>query len=285
MVTSRNVAEDRLLAGVPRSGTTLVCRLLNDLPNVVALVEPMRINSLRRGMGDEACDRIAESIAKMRASILCTGRIRHREGSVADNMFDFDARGGLRRKVAFLSDIGLRKQLDTGFTLVVKHPAAFTALLDLLSPKYPCFAMIRNPLPVLASWNTVAAPFQRGHSPAAERFDGKLRRELSRIPDPFDRQLHLLSWYFERYSTHLSAPRILRYEDIVRSWATAAHTIAGTKPKHTPALENQNASRLYRQAPVRELTRRLLKSDGAYWMFYTKESVAWLSEQLCHSQQ
>ena len=37
-----------LLAGIPRSGTTLACALLNRLPNVAALPEPMDVTAFAK---------------------------------------------------------------------------------------------------------------------------------------------------------------------------------------------------------------------------------------------
>ena len=60
------------------------------------------------------------------------------------------------------------KELTEDFLLVVKHPAAFSAMLPTLSQHYPCFAAVRNPISVLGSWNSVAYPIHRGHIPAAD---------------------------------------------------------------------------------------------------------------------
>ena len=53
-MNGRNV----ILAGIPRSGTTLVVRLLNELPDAVALHEPMQVSKLPGGGGPPACDAV-----------------------------------------------------------------------------------------------------------------------------------------------------------------------------------------------------------------------------------
>jgi len=44
---SFGTAQDILITGLPRSGTTLTCHLLNKLPNSVALHEPLSPDTLK----------------------------------------------------------------------------------------------------------------------------------------------------------------------------------------------------------------------------------------------
>jgi hypothetical protein len=46
---------------------------------------------------------------------------------------------------------------------------------------------------------------------------------------------------------------------------------------HEP-LSSQNLSALYDHGEMRELGSRLLRTEGAYWRFYTRESVERLLE-------
>ena len=65
-----------LLTGLPRSGTTLVCSLLNRLPDTVALAEPNIVDL--HGDGDRAVWEIAAFVAMTRAVALETGRVPSR---------------------------------------------------------------------------------------------------------------------------------------------------------------------------------------------------------------
>ena len=49
-----------LITGVPRSGTTLCCNLLNQCDNVVALHEPIDPQKLTSTSAPKAVDEIAE---------------------------------------------------------------------------------------------------------------------------------------------------------------------------------------------------------------------------------
>jgi hypothetical protein len=115
-------------------------------------------------------------------------------------------------------------------------------------------------------------PVQRGRAPAAEKFDPELTRELDRIKDNTQRQLHLLSWFFEKYHQLLPPDHVIRYEEMVATGGKILQVITPRAELSEP-LENKNQNRLYDPATMRTLAERLLQSEGAYWRFYTRESV------------
>ncbi len=205
-----------LLTGLPRSGTTLACALLNDLPNTVALAEPMRIDA---AAGREAAVRqIDEFVVQMRRQALQSGSAlsMHIDGMVPDNWVA-DPRPGaeLRAAIGLVhGDIAIAKALTPEFRLVVKHPGEFTALADMLSTSHQLYAIVRNPLAVLASWQTVAMPVQKGRLPAAEALNQRLAALLDAETDVLKRQVALIGWILETYAVHLP-DRVLRYEDMV----------------------------------------------------------------------
>lgn len=62
------VADGRnvVLTGLPRSGTTLVCYLLNKLPDTVALSEAFTLRRSIKLQGEEAlCDRLERFFSRM----------------------------------------------------------------------------------------------------------------------------------------------------------------------------------------------------------------------------
>ena len=60
------------------------------------------------------------------------------------------------------------KPLPTDFRLFIKHPAIFTALATRLLVRIPLYAVVRHPLAILASWNTVDMDARLGRWPVAE---------------------------------------------------------------------------------------------------------------------
>jgi hypothetical protein len=181
--------------------------------------------------------------------------------------------GRLRRSVARPGRVRIKKSLSPEFWLVVKHPGPFTAPLEALARHFPAYALIRNPLAVLASWNSTSLPVNRGHEPVVELFNSSLRRALARIADRWDRQIYLLAWFFETYRRVLPERAILRYEDIVATGGRALSAIVPEAAGLDVPLQSRNVNPLYDASLMRALGERLLRTDGPYWHFYSRESV------------
>jgi hypothetical protein len=269
--------DDIILTGLPRSGTTLTCHLLNKLPNTIALHEPMKVWVFPKLKHHDAIiNKIKLFFEEMRQSV-STHKIaisKQANGKVPDNPFpDEYSSSGLRHGKVAVSTISVEKELHRDFLLIIKHPAAFTAILESLIRHFPCYAVIRNPLAVVTSWNSIAAPIQKGHAFAAENLDSHLKQALACIEDKIERQLYLLSWFFKKYRQLLPEKAILRYEDIVSSGGKALSVITPHAHLLNKKLKNKNKNIIYDLDKMRLLGERLLRTEGAYWEFYTKESV------------
>jgi hypothetical protein len=204
-----------LLTGLPRSGTTLICALLNEFADTVALAEPIALRP--HGDRDRAVSEIEAFIVAARHQALTTHRVisKHVEGVIPDNWVESpSASPHLRKVLETRGPIPLNKPLSPNFYLIIKHPAEFSALADLLVGRYPLVALVRHPLAVLASWQTVDMPVNRGHMPMAEAFNSGLAAELAAIPDRLKRQIALMGWLLETYS-RLPADQVFRYEDLI----------------------------------------------------------------------
>lgn len=240
-------SRDIILTGIPRSGTTLCCHLLNRLPGVVALHEPMNVEAFG-GLSSrsEVLDHVESFFRSSRRSILerKLALSKHSKGRVPDNHFsdERDDSGERRWVDAFeTGEIPIQKPLDPGFRLILKHPMAFAALLPEIGERFPVFAVVRNPLAVLHSWNDVPLPVTQGRVPAAERLDQELRRRLDDEPDVLERQTILLQWMFDRFEAVEAQGAILRYEDLIASLGAAVERIApGSSPHPDFALKSRN---------------------------------------------
>jgi len=272
---------DIILTGLPRSGTTLTCYLLNKLPDVVALHEPMRVSAFGTFTDQGARLRhIEDYFRDTRRHILERGAAvtKHVDGRIPDNTVP-ERRGarGLRESLEIRGEIGLNRVLSPDFSLGIKHPAAFTALLGDLVGRFPCYALVRNPLSVLSSWNSIDMSHGRGHSPVAEMLDPALAAALAAMPDVFARQLHLLSWFYDRYLRFLPMESVLRYESVV---ATGGRALAAVVPAADSLAESlKSKDKSYNRDLMRRLADKLLSSEGAYWSYYTRENVQALLER------
>ena len=266
------VARTWLLCGVPRSGSSLCCRLAGGVPDAVALSEPIDPGAFGvvRDAG-EACRQIVEFATTTRAGLLAGRRAPSLQvdGRLDDSpVSNVRAAQGLRRPRGGPGKVRVDKRLSNDFTLLIKHNALFAALLEPLAHAVPVLGLVRNPVSVLASWQTVDLPVQRGRIPMGERFDPILSAALEEQPDTLRRQVLVLDWFFGRFRAHLPGERVMRYEDVVRSGGLSLFRqmgLAGAPER----LESRNANALYDAATVEELLAALRAADGAWSAWYS----------------
>lgn len=278
------VSKNIILAGIPRSGTTLVCHLLNQLPDVLALVEPINMTEFLGQPNAEARKAYIDSFClAVRQQAVDDGQITAKIISGGGtNTFNSDAHGMRRPSLIKEGVIDLSMPVSDDFKLVVKHPNAFSALLPELSQAYNCFAVIRNPLSVLASWNSLDHPLAQGRAPMAEAFDAELKTRLEKELDKLERQLILMDWYYQQYDDYLEACNIIRYEDVIASGGRALQCIDGTAVNLCENLANKNLNSLYSAGFMLQVLEGLkLNALHRCWGFYTLDEL----DVVCHQTQ
>lgn len=277
------MGRDITLIGMPRGGTTLACHLLNRCPQVAALSESMDVAALAVDNRTEAVRQVSAFMADARQELLRHGTAlsKHRDGRIPDNSF-VAAEGGKRSEAVVLGRVRFEARLEPGFTLFLKHNAAFTALLPELATNVESIGLVRHPLAVLASWNSLAMNASDGRAPAAERLDAALAARLQAEPDRARRQIVLLDWFFRRILDGLPAGRVIRYEDIVSTQGGALYACAGLScgAQEAPTLHEMNANPSYGNIDVIRLASRLLAAPGAWQRVYPPESVEPLAQRM-----
>ena len=269
---------DVLVTGIPRSGTTLVCSLLNKLPDIVALHEPMDVwDFVNCRNGNEIADLIGKFCAESRESLRQQGFAisKHVGGEIRDNAAgdQVDSAGKRVRRTEH-GKISIDKPLSENFTLVIKHPLAFTALLDSLSQRFECYAMVRNPLATLASWNSLDwLKVKNGHAPIAEKLDADLARKLSNASDAIERQIQILEWSHDRFHRFLPERAVIRYEDLITSRARELAKIFPAAAGFDEELVSRNLNKFYDRDLMMDLGQRLMRRDGPLWNFYSRRDV------------
>jgi hypothetical protein len=166
------------------------------------------------------------------------------------------------------------KPLSPEFLLVVKHNSGFVALLPELAERFRMHGVVRNPLFVLSSWQSVPFPIREGRIPLGERLNASLAARLDRIADPLDRQFYLLEWFFGSLVSSLGAEAIIRYEDVIVTSGRCLTVITERAAALTGRLDNGNRGPVHDGRRMAEIGRRLLDTDGDWWRFYTREDVA-----------
>lgn len=274
MPKKRNV----LITGTPRSGTTLLCALLNKLPDTVALHEPMNVWEFPNCSDSSAvADVIDRFCGETRTSLHEKGfaMSKHVGGEIPDNVAANKVnRKGTRLRHTEHGPVFIDKPLTDNFTLAIKHPVAFSALLETLTHRFDCFAIIRNPLATLASWNSLAwLNVGKGHAPIGEKLDLEFGRTLANEEDRMERQLLILEWFYERFRRFLPDKAMIKYEDLI---ASSGRELARFFPAATNLQENlssKNVNKFYDRDVMLALGERLLRRSGVIWDFYGKSDI------------
>jgi Sulfotransferase family len=277
-----------LLTGIPRSGTTLACELLNDLPDVRALAEPPILPRLPRRTSpdgealfeiDDLHQAIVEFADEQRHSILERGAAitKHVGGRVTGTIVEDSRSGpGPRRSLIERGEIAISRPESRDFTLVIKHPIVFTVQLRALHERFSLFALVRNPLAVLGSWESMPWwHLREGSLRVPYEMAPQIADRLAGIENVLDRQLEMLGWFFEQYTTVLPRERVIRYEDLIDSRGRALSVIAASAAALDVPLAGRNSADVYDRAYLSTAGKRLLeRAEEAPWStFYPASSI------------
>ena len=274
-----------LLTGIPRSGTSLCCRLAGTLPDTVALSEPMPNVSSMVNNPRSALTHIKAFVQQTRAQIIADRRAPsiHVKGCLYDNIVvSHRTVSGLRQRQDERGEILVDKPVSTRFTLVIRHNGLFAALLPRLISSFSCFAVVRNPLALLASWQTVDLPIQQGRLPGGEMVDRELHRVLQQESEVLQRQIIVLKWLFKQYQEHLPPTNIVRYEDLIDCGGLTLFRLLGHPEVQPAILSNRNHSVLYDKATIFTLLEALMKAGGPWKKLYSFEDCKEVAEGIWH---
>lgn len=186
---------------------------------------------------------------------------------------------GLRISIADIGYVPIKKELTEDFFLAIKHNAAFCALLPALAQHYRCLAIVRNPLAVLLSWESLDIPVRTGNIPVGQALDKELDLALADCPTILDKQLCILSWYFSQFRNTLGSHQIVPYEGIIASGGQSLFTaldIPSSEPIH---LESKNKNPAYPAEKIESLTNVLVQRTDIYRGFYTASEIITLAKE------
>lgn len=262
----------QLITGIPRSGTTLTCKLLNIIDNVFALHEP--INPPDHIKTDEDVpDQIFHYILHLYDCIKLGKPFEN--GHSASLNFDNPVgqtrdQASLRQVIAQRGLIQLPPQ-STNFTLFVKQNALFTVFIEDLSKLFEITCIVRNPIDVLISWMSVDLPVNKGRLPVGERFNGELKKIVQQ-EDTLTRQCLIYAWFIKQFC--LSNAPVLKYEDLISTNGESLYSLLKMEPPYSTNLEQRTRRQL--DSNIKDIitqNSRLIE-DLTKSAFYSKEEIA-----------
>ena len=266
------MANNIILTGPPRSGTTLACSLLNQVPNTAALHEPMNLRMFPSPEG--ALDKIEQFFGVMRSSILENGTAlsKIKGQAIPANPFT-NKPGGERASVVQKGLLHFDKAFQPDFPLIIKQNGHFTFLLPELAGHYPVYVLLRHPVATIASWNTIQAPVAKGNLRVLQTLDPELHQFLNQVPDLLERQVLLLLEMYDRYAS-LPDAAFLYYEDLIRTQGQVLSQIVAGGEKLSAPLANKNQNPLYSAALVQQIKLRLSPHHERFLPHYSAEAIA-----------
>ena len=229
------------LTGPARSGTTLLTRALNDLPDVVCLNEVFFDPLL-----------LEQDLARTRDDILAGRPVPNR----------FDSQGNLAANSigdATTQSRPVAKPLSPDFILGHKGGVFWLLNLDLVVGRMPVIAIVRDPVATIASWCSPAAiekiPIsqmaEQAHSPVGyRRWNGfSLHHHEPEASTPVERRASLWNCLALTLLGHSRQLHIVRYEDLVthpEQTLTKLAELLGTPPPTAwPEIEHYDIEARY----------------------------------------
>lgn len=228
-----------LITGIPRSGTSLLCRLLDDLPGQVVLNEPAEIfSALERAPRPWGMPTLYRD---WRRRILAHEPIENKvvAGQIVDDTAVTDVR------VPHVADAG-----GDDFTLWTKNTLAYSARLPQLADVMPgavVVACVRHPFDTIASWigtfphlrDADVDRFPLG-GPADTLLSEQQRRDLAAIGACADLPRRRALLWRHLAGVLLARRRdlhIVRYEDLTAAPSGQLNRILG--PGFTPPADDR----------------------------------------------
>lgn len=229
----------KLLTGIPRSGTTLCCKLLNQIEGVIALHEPIDPQKIKSTLKKAAVIDVAAQIDTINIALINGTAFEHGDSKnlVLDNPINAQKQNNDLRTLKAQRGLISLPPIPSNTSLFIKQNAMFAALASELTKDYELVAIIRNPINVIASWMSVDLPVNKGHIPGGEKFDSNLSNILSTIDNTLERQIEIYHWFISQYVA--SGLNIIKYEDIILSQGEVLYSACGVDSSFTQALTSK----------------------------------------------
>lgn len=266
-------AKNIIVTGIPRSGTTLVCALLNGLENTICLREPdAHVQWLRQvPSAKKYAAMIQDDFHCIREGIESGKPVFDRStknGEPLTNYFPQRETVNERRSVSFEMRAVDTAHLAKGFTLATKHNVEYTSVLPTLieSQQFSFLCPIRNPISTILSWNTLQTPVSTGTIPMAQYFWPEVNQALKNIDATLHRQVVVYDMFCKRFYELSDHINIIYYEDLLKDTGVLSG-IVGRKVKTQIEMKSRNKSKQYNWKLAQEI-QILIKKHAQYIPYF-----------------
>lgn len=218
------MADNVIITGIPRSGTTLLTAMIDSMPDSVALNEPRwqydwaAANNQTSKPEDFARWLVGDFTLNRQKLVKGTPIPERRmtDGTAVTNYYRPDPEkkhvGQTFQVIPFT-----RAGLSENCTLAMKHNGLYLgALREIVDTgAFKTIAIIRHPVGVISSWNNVPIPLGQGKMPGAVVFWHKMHEVTSAHTDMLEKQVRMYDLVCQRLYNLRDKIHIVKYEDVL----------------------------------------------------------------------
>ncbi len=212
---------DLIITGIPRSGTTLAAAIVDQASDAFCLSEPdSHVQLMQTAQDvDDFIARLQWEFDATRQALLAGKGVPDRrasDGAPLTNYFADTAPGGRRETIFTIRDVS-RLGLSADFVLGAKHNALYAAVLPhiVLTGRFRVVALVRDPVAVLRSWQSLDLPISQGRLPAAERFWPEMATLTHSNMELHEKQIRIYDLLCRRFADLSHQIKIIHYEALV----------------------------------------------------------------------
>ncbi len=263
-----------IITGIPRSGTTLLTAIVDNMQDSVALNEPAwhyRWATPPEGAlgGEDFARWVLGDFITLRHKLLNGIPIpekRKKDGTASTNYFRAEKEDApTDNSVETISFT--RNDLSENFTLAIKHPGLYLSILDQLVALKgtTIIAIIRDPVGVIASWNSVPIPVKSGELLGSGYWPAM--HALTKQPmDIIEKQVRIYDLICKRLHRFKNNIHVVRYEDLIAD-TSIIEKILG-KPSQFPVSKIAKRSSDFYGADLDKIRSTLKRFGQHYHHFY-----------------
>ncbi len=260
-----------LITGIPRSGTSLVTKLISMQENTICFSEPIWLRDIRhdKQTTEEFSNKLKEKVEFIRGEIKKGNpvelTVKRGSKELPDNYYHRSKNSIINLK----HTIKVFVEYTHDLKICIKSNALFTACLSSLKENntWDIVTVIRDPLYILLSWKSLDIPISKGKIMIGEIYSKKVR-EIVKEPDLIIRQIKILDWFFMQYSVNKA--KIIKYEDIVLTPQDIIENILNRKSHVDAAFSSSNNINRYKSKELKRLIYKL-RQHSVYKNLYYKD--------------
>lgn len=263
-----------ILTGVPRSGSTLLLKLVSNLNENLCLDEPKWLKQIRQEniLKSEIPNSLIKHLNSIRKDILELRPIdityQKNTEEIPSNHFSRNKNGTIF-KTKETKSITLKPSLKRT-SLVIKSNIFFTAILKELidSNDFKIIATIRDPVAIIKSWRSLDFSLSKGRAMIAEKYSNEVK-QLSKEKDLLTRQVILLDWMFRTYHINKNKIQIIKYEDIINEPNIIKDIFPNWENNNNIKLKSMNKNSFYNHIEEDTICQAIRKHSSYIGYYYS----------------